>query len=35
MAQILRTLSTITEQLNSTYLQDTKEDQQRFTWFNG
>ena len=30
--QINRALSTIIEQLNSTYLTQLKEDQERFTW---
>ena len=33
--QINRSISLIVEQLNSTYLSPLKEDQERFTWFNG
>ena len=33
--QINRSISLIVEQLNSTYLSQLKEDQERFTWFNG
>ena len=32
--QINRSISLIVEQLNSTYLSQLKEDQERFTWFN-
>ena len=31
--QISRALSAIVEQLNSTFLQQQKEDQDRFTWY--
>ena len=31
--QIARALSAIVEQLNSTFLQQQKEDQERFTWY--
>ena len=31
--QISRALSAIIEQLNSTFLQQQKEDQERFTWY--
>jgi|TARA_B110000285_G_scaffold45029_1_gene50281 hypothetical protein len=31
--QINRSIQGIVEQLNSTYLKDLKEDQERFTWF--
>ena len=31
--QISRALSGIVEQLNSTFLQQQKEDQERFTWY--
>ena len=31
--QISRSLSGIVEQLNSTFLQQQKEDQERFTWY--
>ena len=31
--QISRALSAIVEQLNSTFLQQQKEDQERFNWF--
>ena len=33
--QINRAISLITEQLNSTFLNELKQDQERFTWFNG
>ena len=33
--QINRSISLIVEQLNSTYLSQLKEYQERFTWFNG
>ena len=33
--QINRTLTSIVEQLNSTYLNQQKEEQERFTWFIG
>ena len=33
--QINRALTTIVEQLNSTFLRQLKEDSERFTWFNG
>ena len=32
--QINRALTTIIEQLNSTYLTQLKEDSERFSWFN-
>ena len=32
--QINRALTTIVEQLNSTFLTQLKEESQRFTWFN-
>ena len=31
--QINRTLSIVVEQLNSTYLSETKQEQERFSWF--
>ena len=31
--QINRTLSLVVEQLNSTYLSETKQEQERFSWF--
>jgi|TARA_R110000796_G_scaffold144248_1_gene260971 hypothetical protein len=31
--QINRAISTVIEQLNSTYLTQLKEDQERYTWF--
>jgi|TARA_R100000900_G_scaffold136103_1_gene113970 hypothetical protein len=31
--QINRALTSVIEQLNSTFLRDLKEDQERFTWF--
>ena len=31
--QINRTLSLVVEQLNSTYLSETKQEQKRFSWF--
>ena len=31
--QINRSLASIVEQLNSTYLNELKEEQERFTWF--
>ena len=31
--QISRAITTIVEQLNSTFLQQQKEDQERFTWY--
>jgi|TARA_R100001443_G_scaffold60769_1_gene71093 hypothetical protein len=31
--QINRALTSVIEQLNSTFLKDMKEDQERFTWF--
>ena len=31
--QIARAISAIVEQLNSTFLQQQKEDQERFTWY--
>jgi hypothetical protein len=31
--QINRTLSLVVEQLNSTYLSETKQEQERFYWF--
>ena len=33
--QINRTLSGIVEQLNSTFLNDLKQEQERFSWFLG
>ena len=33
--QINRSISLVIEQLNSTYLTQLKEDQERFTFFNG
>ena len=33
--QIIESLTTMKQQLNTTYLQDQKEDLERFTWFNG
>jgi len=33
--QINRTLSIVVEQLNSTYLSETKQEQERFSWFLG
>ena len=33
--QINRSLSTVVEQLNSTFLNELKQDQERFAWFNG
>ena len=33
--QINRAMSLVVEQLNSTFLTQQKEDQERFTWFNG
>jgi len=33
--QINRALSTVIEQLNSTFLTQLKENSERFTWFNG
>ena len=33
--QINRSLASIVEQLNSTYLNDLTEEQERFTWFLG
>ncbi len=33
--QINRALSTVVEQLNSTFLTQLKENSERFTWFNG
>ena len=33
--QINRAISLIVEQLNSTYLQDLKEDIERYAWFKG
>ena len=33
--QINRSLASIVEQLNSTYLNQQKEEQERFTWFIG
>ena len=32
-SQINRALTSVIEQLNSTFLKDMKEDQERFTWF--
>jgi len=33
--QINRAISSIVEQLNSTYLQELKEDNERYAWFKG
>ena len=33
--QINRAISSIVEQLNSTYLQELKEDSERYAWFKG
>ena len=33
--QINRSMAVIVEQLNSTFLTEQKENQERFTWFNG
>ena len=33
--QIRRAIALIVEQLNSTYLQDLKEDNERYAWFKG
>jgi hypothetical protein len=33
--QINRAITLIVEQLNSTFLNDQKQDQERFAWFNG
>ena len=33
--QINRAVSLVVEQLNSTYLQDLKEDTERYAWFKG
>tara|TARA_R110002072_G_scaffold213678_1_gene370915 strand:- start:188 stop:352 length:165 start_codon:yes stop_codon:yes gene_type:complete len=33
--QINRAISLIVEQLNSTFLNEQKQDQERYTWFNG
>ena len=33
--QINRSIALIVEQLNSTFLTEQKENQERFTWFNG
>jgi|TARA_R100000935_G_scaffold32660_1_gene53180 hypothetical protein len=33
--QINRSIALIVEQLNSTFLNEQKQDQERFTWFNG
>ncbi len=33
--QINRAIASVIEQLNSTYLQDLKEDNERYTWFKG
>jgi hypothetical protein len=33
--QINRAITLIVEQLNSTYLQDLKEDNERYAWFKG
>ena len=33
--QINRAIALIVEQLNSTFLNEQKQDQERFTWFNG
>ena len=33
--QINRAISLVVEQLNSTFLNEQKQDQERFAWFNG
>ena len=33
--QINRAISLVVEQLNSTFLNELKQDQERFAWFNG
>ena len=33
--QINRAIALVVEQLNSTFLNEQKQDQERFTWFNG
>ena len=33
--QINRAISLVVEQLNSTFLNELKQDQERFSWFNG
>ena len=33
--QINRAIALIVEQLNSTFLNEQKQEQERFTWFNG
>ena len=33
--QINRTITSMITQLNSTFLKDMREQQERFTWFNG
>jgi len=33
--QINRAIAIIVEQLNSTFLNEQKQDQERFSWFNG
>ena len=33
--QINRAIALIVEQLNSTFLNEQKQDQERYTWFNG
>ena len=33
--QINRAIALIVEQLNSTFLNELKQDQERYTWFNG
>jgi len=33
--QINRAIASVIEQLNSTYLQDLKEDNERYAWFKG
>jgi ABC-type dipeptide/oligopeptide/nickel transport system ATPase subunit len=33
--QIIESLTTMKQQLNTSYLQDQKEELERFTWFNG
>ena len=33
--QVHRTINSIVEQLNSTYLQDLKEENERYAWFKG
>ena len=33
--QINRAIALVVEQLNSTFLNEQKQDQERYTWFNG